>query len=339
MPGTTQFIPYMLEEEGDSKTSGSHLTPILASFPQKMPANINKMQFSMYEHPDSVNRPNNKKKRVIKARAKNISYTASSIAQNVAERNQCMDYYIGVVSTKDDNSKIYTLPVNCPYQFQQEIEGFQEKYGVQGDNEAIKNMTYMEKKALLVQNFGVAKAKRATASLITNKVQDDGVTNKEGKGVRDDHILNRAVEQEKIKEAAAKTNRKSKYAREQIMPQDILSLIPYRQTFEALENGDEEALHNMLSNFARCSMENAYTRFEHIESKREKKDCMKEHVYLDALLTVQRLPNQISKSLEELSEKVFKGLNVEAIRTILEKFTDLQHINRNELGRMKGKLH
>ena len=50
-------------------------------------------------------------------------------------------------------------------------------------------MTYMEKKALLVQNFGVAKAKRQTASLISNKVNDDGVTNRDGKGVRDGALL------------------------------------------------------------------------------------------------------------------------------------------------------
>jgi len=60
---------------------------------------------------------------------------------------------------------------------------------VQEDNEAIKNMTYMEKKALLVQNFGVLKAKRQTASLITNKVDDDGVINREGRGVRDNNLL------------------------------------------------------------------------------------------------------------------------------------------------------
>ena len=75
-------------------------------------------------------------------------------------------------------------------------------------------MTYMEKKALLVQNFGVAKAKRATASLITNKVQDDGVTNKEGKGTRNEEIMRTALEQEKVKELAAKSNKKQKYSRE-----------------------------------------------------------------------------------------------------------------------------
>ena len=65
-------------------------------------------------------------------------------------------------------------------------------YGVAEDNEAIKNMTYMQKKALLVQNFGVKKAQNQTASLISNKVDDDGVTNKEGKGTRDTSILNKA---------------------------------------------------------------------------------------------------------------------------------------------------
>jgi len=59
------------------------------------------------------------------------------------------------------------------------------------------------------------------------------------------------------------------------LPEDILSLIPYRQTFEALQSEDEEALSTLLSNFARVSMENAYERFEHIESKREKKNIMK----------------------------------------------------------------
>ena len=47
----------------------------------------------------------------------------------------------------------------------------------------------MEKKALLVKTFGVAKAERATASLIANKVDDEGVTNKEGKGTSDSTLL------------------------------------------------------------------------------------------------------------------------------------------------------
>ena len=50
----------------------------------------------------------------------------------------------------------------------------------------------MQRKVLLAQNFGPAKAQRATASLITNKVDDDGVTNRAGKGAQDEAILARA---------------------------------------------------------------------------------------------------------------------------------------------------
>ena len=35
----------------------------------------------------------------------------------------------------------------------------------------------MQKKMQLASDFGVAKAQRSVASLITNKVDDDGVTN------------------------------------------------------------------------------------------------------------------------------------------------------------------
>ena len=154
MPGgSTQFIPYTLEEDGHDENDVSYLKPILASFPQKIPANLNEMNFRLLENPDSKEKPESKKKRVIKANGKNVKYTASSFGMNVADRNQCLDYYVGVISNKDDVSKVYTMQVACPYQFQQEIKGFQEKYGSTDDNEAIKNMTYMEKKALLVQLY------------------------------------------------------------------------------------------------------------------------------------------------------------------------------------------
>jgi hypothetical protein len=37
-------------------------------------------------------------------------------------------------------------------------------------------------------------------------------------------------------------------------------------------------------------MQNAFRGFEHIEQKRDKKNLMKAHVYLDALLTLYGLP-------------------------------------------------
>lgn len=39
MPGTS-FIPYTIEDEGNSKNDVSCLKPILASFPQKIPTNL-----------------------------------------------------------------------------------------------------------------------------------------------------------------------------------------------------------------------------------------------------------------------------------------------------------
>ena len=120
-------------------------------------------------------------------------------------------------------------------------------------------MSYMEKKALIVQNFGVAKAKRATASLITNKVNDEGVTNKEGRGTRSGTLLDKANQQNQEKEQlTAKQNRKQKYTRAQIFPEDILNLLPYKQTFEALQEEDKEKLSKLLTTFARVSMENTY---------------------------------------------------------------------------------
>ena len=80
------------------------------------------------------------------------------------------------------------------------------------------------------------------------------------------------------------------YSRDNLLPEDMLSLIPYKQTYEALQQEDQTELSRLLSSFARISMQNAFRGFEHIEQKREKKNIMKAHVYLDALLTLYRLP-------------------------------------------------
>ena len=52
------------------------------------------------------------------------------------------------------------------------------------------------------------KAKRATASLIANKVDDDGVVNKDGKGTRNQQILENAQFMEKDKEQSKKSKKK-----------------------------------------------------------------------------------------------------------------------------------
>ena len=57
------------------------------------------------------------------------------------------------------------------------------------------------------------------------------------------------------------------------------------------KEASREALKKLLTNFVRISMENAYQKFEYMDNKRDKKNIMKSHVYLDALLVLQRLPN------------------------------------------------
>ena len=88
--------------------------------------------------------------------------------------------------------------------------------------------------------------------------------------------------------------------------------------------GDLDALSALLSSFVRHSMTSAYSGFEHIESKREKKNIMKAHVYLDALITLFRIKgNQLQKPIDVLASDFFKGLNIDALRSILEKFTEV----------------
>ena len=86
-----------------------------------------------------------------------------------------------------------------------------------------------------------------------------------------------------------------------------------------------------MNPFVKHSVLSAFKRFEHIEEKREKKNLLKAHVYLDALFTLYRLKSQLSKPIEVLATDFFKGLNIDALRAILEKFTEVQQVNRGEL--------
>ena len=90
-----------------------------------------------------------------------------------------------------------------------------------------------------------------------------------------------------------------------------------------------------MGNFAKVSLESAYKRFPQIDSKHDKKIIMKQHIYLDCLITLNRLPNQISKPLTELQSAIFKDLPIEPLRAIFENFTDLQTIDQRDISRMK----
>lgn len=125
---------------------------ILATFPENQPssAELEEMNFVIHEQ-DKKFQYQTRNKRVIKCQRKGIKYVATNFQQNVSDRNQACDYYLGVMpskASKHENS-VYVIPIQEPFQFTQEIEGFKEKYGVAEDNEAIKNMSYYSKKVLI----------------------------------------------------------------------------------------------------------------------------------------------------------------------------------------------
>lgn len=127
---------YATKPETEASTDPDKLhaltEPILASFPERMPApkELRKMKFTISEQDQSKK---TMKKRVIKSHYKNVKYLAKNFGSEVSDRNQARDYYIGVMK---NDGKVYMVPVSTAYQFSQEIDGFKEKYGQIEDNVA-----------------------------------------------------------------------------------------------------------------------------------------------------------------------------------------------------------
>jgi hypothetical protein len=53
-------------------------------------------------------------------------------------------------------------------------------------------MSYMDKKKQLVDAFGTSKSKKKVTSMMTNMVDESGITNAAGKGVRDYRLADKA---------------------------------------------------------------------------------------------------------------------------------------------------
>lgn len=122
-------------------------------------------------------------------------------------------------------------------------------------------MSHMARKALLVNDFGVDKAKRATASLITNKIEDDGLINKDGRGARDQSILATAqkldqdIQTSRKGHADDKAKKKAMYSRKGLLPDEILQTIAHKEIYQALQEYDEEYLKSSFNGFARISLQ------------------------------------------------------------------------------------
>lgn len=106
---------------------------------------------------------------------------------------------MGIFDTQ--KNQVYMVKVQHALQFSQTITSFQDALRAARDghdepldNEAIKSMSYMDKKKQLVDAFGTSKSKKKVTSMITNLVDESGITNVHGKGVRDVRLVGKAEE-------------------------------------------------------------------------------------------------------------------------------------------------
>ncbi len=84
-------------------------------------------------------------------------------------------------------------------------------------------MSYMDKKKQLVEAFGTKKSIKKVTSMLTNMVDEDGITNKPNRGVRDVRLAARAegIEENQAelrKDVASRdTERQQLYTRDKLL--------------------------------------------------------------------------------------------------------------------------
>jgi hypothetical protein len=172
-------------------------------------------------------------------------------------------------------------------------------------------MSYMDKKKQLVEAFGTKKSIKKVTSMLTNMVDEDGITNKPNRGVRDARLAARAegIEENQAelrKDVASRdTERQQLYTRDKLLQPDLMTQIPYKKTHEALSKGDSEALQGLFVNtMVRISLEKFYAgRFDLLASGSEKKLALRAFIYLDCLVSLQRMPMHIELPAEELTTR------------------------------------
>lgn len=130
---------------------------------------------------------------------------------------------------------------------------------------------------------------------------------------------------------SASARRSELYSKDALMPAHIFADIPYSETYQALKNDkaeegegpNKERLKELMCPFAVSIATRLYERYivnlDSKEAKSEKKQLLKALVYLDALMSLQRMRNTFSYTMDELSAK-FHDLPKEPLGRILEKF-------------------
>lgn len=131
------------------------------------------------------------------------------------------------------------------------------------------------------------------------------------------------------------TKRQQMYGRDALMPTSIFEVIPYKDTFEALKNEDEDRLKELLCGFVVSIAKGVYEQtWDTISDKKEKKTLLKALVYLDTLISLYRMPPAFEFCLAELSRR-FRGVKEDALEMILQKFCTVGIEERGETMRRK----
>lgn len=117
----------------------------------------------------------------------------------------------------------------------------------------------------------------------------------------------------------------------------MLDILPYKLTYTALLEENEETLSTLIINSTiRRQLIHFYqTRFEGLASKSEKKFAIRAFIYLDCLVTFYRMPNHIENSVDELTTRLKTIPQV--IEHLLETFSQtsvvLGSASNGQLGR------
>lgn len=137
--------------------------------------------------------------------------------------------------------------------------------------------------------------------------------NRANYGARDEDIAAKAKilesrqadSKDTLKAAKSMIERRLKFDIQGLIPKDVMVQIPYKHVYEALSNETEDGedlLKGLVCTTVAISLRNGFENFDNIESKSEKKDVMRAHVYLDALIQLNRMrPTAFDK--EMLDEK------------------------------------
>jgi len=259
-----------------------------------------------------------------------MKYEAESTFADARPNKQASDFYISFYDTTKD--KCYLVPVSQTYQMQQTIKDFEKDYVTVKDRE-YEDKTYFEMKQIIAKSLGTAKARRKLESLEQNKVEDTegGVKSKtlrkQAKNTQND------IEELRKNALSASARRAGLYSKEALMPAHIFADIPYSETYKALKNEkaeegeegpDKDRLKELICPFAVSIATRLYDKYivnlDSKEGKTEKKQLLRAIVYLDALMSMQRMKNTFSYTMDELSSK-FHDLPKEPLGRILEKFT------------------